>query len=51
MTETSMNDTQGGTRYTIDDWGFLRRDGKIIGWTPYDFIWAMKGRFARRHTT
>jgi hypothetical protein len=26
--------------YTIDKFGFLRRDGKIIGWTPYDFFWA-----------
>jgi len=24
----------------IDRWGFLRYDGKIVGWTPWDFLWA-----------
>jgi hypothetical protein len=31
----------------IDRWGFLRYDGKIVGWTPYDFLWA-RGWLPRR---
>jgi hypothetical protein len=33
------------SEYRIDGLGFLRRDGKVIGWTPYDFFWALRGWF------
>jgi hypothetical protein len=26
--------------FEIDRWGFLRRDGRIIGWSLYDLFWA-----------
>lgn len=28
--------------YTIDKWGFLRRDGRIVGWSLRDFLWARR---------
>jgi hypothetical protein len=27
-------------KYDIDKWGFLRRDGRVIGWSLYDLFWA-----------
>jgi hypothetical protein len=36
------------SEYYIDNWGFLRRDGKIIGWTLYDFVWALRGWIRRQ---
>jgi hypothetical protein len=35
------------SEYRISDWGFLLRDGKIIGWSLYDFFWAIRGRIIR----
>lgn len=31
--------------YKIDKFGFLRRNGAIVGWTPFDFAWAVRGWF------
>lgn len=28
------------SEYRIDRWGFLRRDGRIVGWRLYDLFWA-----------
>ena len=28
------------SEYRIDRWGFLRRDGKSVGWRLYGLFWA-----------